>query len=96
MSCKHCNNKTSFDKDKYLDELEKRVYSDAYIYNDNEDDSNNLSQRILMNGNKLRVEIDDFQWGFDMQNDIDYQYRFEVDINYCPMCGRELKGDDLK
>lgn len=90
MSCKYCNNKTSFNKE------EKRAYSDAYIYNDNVDDSNNLSQRILMNGNKLRVEIDDFQWGFDMWNDIDNQYRFEVDINYCPMCGRELKGDDLK
>ena len=95
MNCKYCNNKTSIDTDEYLDELEKRVYSDAYIYNDNVDDSNNLSQRILMNGNKLRVEIDDFQW-HDLWNDTDDYYRFEVEINYCPMCGRKLKGDDLK
>ena len=91
MSCKYCNNKTSIDTDEYLYDYKKRVYSDAYIYNDNKDDSSNLSQRMLINDNKLRIEIDDFQWGFDMWDDIDNQYRFEVKINYCPMCGRQLK-----
>ena len=93
MSCKYCNNKTTIDTDGYLDDSEKRVYSDAYIYNDNVDDSNNLSQRILMNDNKLRVEIDKYELNFDGYFDED-SYRIETEINYCPMCGRKLKGDD--
>ena len=93
MSCEYCNNKTSIDTDEYLEEFEKRVYSDIYIYNDNRDDSNNLSQRILINGNKLRVEIDDYIYNyFNVFGDDANNYRIEVKINYCPMCGRKLKG----
>lgn len=95
MSCKYCNNKITIDTDEYLDEYEKRVYSDAYIYNDNEDDSWNTSQRILINGDKLRVEIDKYELNFDGYSDED-NYRIETKINYCPMCGKELKGDDSK
>ena len=89
MSCKYCNNKTSIDE-----ELE-RVYVSKYIYNDNEDDSKDLYQRILITDNKLRVEIDKFELNFDGYFDED-SYRIETKINYCPMCGRKLKGDDLK
>lgn len=89
MSCKYCNNKTTIDKE------EDRVYVSKYIYNDNQDDSKDLYQRILITDNKLRVEIDEFELNFDGYCD-EYSYRIEVNINYCPICGRKLKGDDLK
>lgn len=87
MNCKYCNNNPSFDE-----EVE-RVYVDKYIYNNNEDDSKDLYQRILIIDNKLRIEIDKFELNFDGYCDEDC-YRIETKINYCPMCGRKLKGDD--
>lgn len=87
MTCKYCNNNPSFNE-----ELE-RVYVDKYIYNDNVDDSKDISQRILITDNKLRVEIDKCELNFDGYSDED-SYRIETKINYCPMCGRKLKGDD--
>lgn len=87
MNCKYCNNNPSFDE-----EVE-RVYVDKYIYNNNEDDSKDLYQRILITDNKLRIEIDKFELNFDGYFDED-SYRIETKINYCPMCGRKLKGDD--